>query len=100
LLDVYLRKMVDGRIDYCDMHISFLDLDDNNHEFFVIDTIMPSSALLDGTILDYIMEDQFIDMVIMEPESLEPIVILNSTMSFHRLRRIEKKEQQSLIEFL
>jgi prophage antirepressor-like protein len=99
-MNIYLRKMVDGRIDFCDMHITFLDLDDDNHEFLVIDTIMPSSAILDGTILDYIMEDQFIDEDIMDQESLDLIMILNGTMSFHRSRRIEKKEQQGLIEFL
>ena len=82
------------------MHISFLDLDDDNHEFLVIDTIMPSSVILDGTILDYIMEDQFIDEDIMDQESLDLIMILNGTMSFHRSRRIEKKEPQGIIEFL
>ena len=99
-MNIYLRKMVDGRIDFCDMHITFLDLDDDNHEFLVIDTIMPSSAILDGTILDYIMEDQFIDEDIMDQESLDLIMILNGTMSFHRSRRIEKKEPQGIIEFL
>ena len=87
-MNIYLRKMVDGRIDFCDMHITFLDLDDDNHEFLVIDTIMPSSAILDGTILDYIMEDQFIDEDIMDQESLDLIMILNGTMSFHRSRRL------------
>ena len=99
-MNVYLRKMVDGRIDFCDMHITFLDLDDDNHEFLVIDTIMPSSVILNGTILDYIMEDQFIDEDIMDQESLDLIMILNGTMSFHRSRRIEKKEPQGIIEFL
>ena len=75
------------------------NLDDDNHEFLVIDTIMPSSVISDGTILDYIMEDQFINEDIMDQESLDLIMILNGTMSFHRSRRIEKKEQQSLIEF-
>ena len=75
-------------------------MDDDNHEFLVIDTIMPSSVISDGTILDYIMEDQFIDEDIMDQESLDLIMILNGTMSFHRSRRIEKKEQQGLIEFL
>ena len=82
------------------MRVSFLDLDDDNHEFLVIDTIMPSSAILDGNILDYIMEDQFIDEDIMDQESLDLIMILNGTMSFHRSRRIEKKEPQGIIEFL
>ena len=95
-----LRKMVDGRTGSCAMHISFLDLDDDNHEFLVIDTIMPSSVISDGTILDYIMEDQFIDEDIMDQESLDLIMILNGTMSFHRSRHIEKKEQQGIIEFL
>ena len=99
-MNVYLRKMVDGRTGSCAMRVSFLDLDDDNHEFLVIDTIMPSSVILDGTILDYIMEDQFIDEDIMDQESLDLIMILNGTMSFHRSRRIEKKEQQGLIEFL
>jgi len=99
-INVYLRKMVDGRTGSCAMHISFLDLDDDNHEFLVIDTIMPSSVISDGSILDYIMEDQFIDEDIMDQESLDLIMILNGTMSFHRSRRIEKKEQQGLIEFL
>ena len=99
-MNVYLRKMVDGRVDMCAMHISFLDLDDDNHEFLVIDTIMPSSVISDGTILDYIMEDQFIDEDIMDQESLDFIMILNGTMSFHRSRRIEKKEPQGIIEFL
>ena len=99
-MNVYLRKMVDGRVDMCTMHISFLDLDDDNREFFVIETVIPSSAVLDGSILDYIMEDQFLDEDIMEPGNLEIVLILNATMSFHRSRRIEKKEQQGIIEFL
>ena len=99
-MNVYLRKMVDGRVDMCTMHISFLDLDDDNREFFVIETVIPSSDVLDGSILDYTMEDQFLDEDIMEPGNLEIVLILNATMSFHRSRRIEKKEQQGLIEFL
>ena len=99
-MNVYLRKMVDGRTGSCAMHISYLDLDDDNHEFLVIDTIMPSSVISDGSILDYIMEDQFIDEDIMDQESLDLIMILNGTMSFHRSRRIEKKEPQGIIEFL
>ena len=99
-MNVYLRKMVDGRTGSCAMHISFLDLDDDNHEFLVIDTIMPSSVISDGSILDYIMEDQFIDEDIMDQESLDLIMILNGTMAFHRSRRIEKKEPQGIIEFL
>ena len=99
-MNVYLRKMVDGRVDMCAMRISFLDLDDDNREFFVIETVIPSSAVLDGSILDYIMEDQFLDEDIMEPGNLEIVLILNATMSFHRSRRIEKKEQQGIIEFL
>ena len=99
-MNIYLRKMVDGRVDMCTMHISFLDLDDDNREFFVIETVIPSSDVLDGSILDYIMEDQFLDEDIMEPGNLEIVLILNATMSFHRSRRIEKKEQQGLIEFL
>ena len=99
-MNVYLRKMVDGRTGFCAMHISFLDLDDDNHEFLVIETIMPGSVISDGTILDYIMEDQFIDEDIMDQESLDLIMILNGTMSFHRSRRIEKKEPQGIIEFL
>ena len=99
-MNVYLRKMVDGRTGSCAMHISYLDLDDDNHEFLVIDTIMPGSVISDGTILDYIMEDQFIDEDIMVQESLDLIMILNGTMSFHRSRHIEKKEQQGIIEFL
>lgn len=99
-MNVYLRKMVDGRVDMCAMRISFLDLDDDNREFFVIETVIPSSDVLDGSILDYIMEDQFLDEDIMEPGNLEMVLILNATMSFHRSRRIEKKEQQGLIEFL
>ena len=82
------------------MHISFLDLDDDNHEFLVIDTIMPSSVISDGSILDYIMEDQFIDEDIMDQESLDLIMILNGTMSFHRSRRIENNNDQPLIEFV
>jgi prophage antirepressor-like protein len=99
-MNVYLRKMVDGRIGYCDMHISFLDLDDDNHEFFVIDTVMPSSVISDGTILDFILEDQFIDEDIMDPENLDLVLILNGTMSFHRSRRIENNNDQPLIEFV
>jgi len=99
-MNVYLRKMVDGRIDMCAMHISFLDLDDDNREFLVIETIMPCSVISDGSILDYIMEDQFVDEDIMDQESLDLIMILNGTMSFHRSRRIEKKEPQGIIEFL
>ena len=90
-MNVYLRKMVDGRVDMCTMHISFLDLDDDNREFFVIETVIPSSDVLDGSILDYIMEDQFLDEDIMEPGNLEIVLILNATMSFHRSRRIENE---------
>lgn len=99
-MNVYLRKMVDGRVDMCTMHISFLDLDDDNREFFVIETVIPSSDVLDGAILDYIMEDQFLGEDIMEPGNLEIVLILNATMSFHRSRRIEKKTEPPLIEFL
>lgn len=99
-MNVYLRKMVDGRIGYCDMHISFLDLDDDNHEFFVIDTVMPSSVISDGTILDFILEDQFIDEDIMDPENLDLVLILNGAMSFYRSRRIENTNDQPLIEFV
>ena len=99
-MNVYLRKMVDGRVDMCAMRISFLDLDDDNREFFAIETVIPSSAVLDGSILDYIMDDQFLDEDIMEPGNLEIVLILNATMSFHRSRRIEKKEPQGIIEFL
>ena len=99
-MNVYLRKMVDGRIGSCAMYISFLDLDDDNHEFLVIDTIMPCSVISDGSILDYIMEDQFIDEDILGPENLDLVMIMNGTMSFHRSRRIEKKEQQGIIDFL
>ena len=99
-MNVYLRKMVDGRIDMCAMHISFLDLDDDNREVLVIDTVIPCSVVLDGSILDFIMEDQFADVDILEPGDLNTIMILNGTMSFHRSRRIAKKEQQGLIEFL
>ncbi len=99
-INVYLRKMVDGRTGSCAMHISFLDLDDDNHEFLVIDTIMPSSVISDGSILDYIMEDQFIDEDITNPENVDLVIILNGTMTFHRSRRIEKKTEPPLIEFL
>ena len=80
--------------------IGDLDLDDDNREFLVIDTIIPCSVVLDGSILDFIMEDQFADVDILEPGDLNTIMILNGTMSFHRSRRIEKKEQQGIIEFL
>ena len=86
--------------DIPELHISFLDLDGDNREFLVIDTIIPSSVVLDGSILDFIMEDQFADVDILEPGDLNTVMILNGTMSFHRSRRIEKKEQQGLIEFL
>ena len=62
--------------------------------------IIPNSVVLDGSILDFIMEDQFADVDILEPGDLNTVMILNGTMSFHRSRRIEKKEQQGLIEFL
>ena len=87
-MNVYLTKQEDGNTEACDMRIRFLDLDDDNHEFFVIDTVMPSSVISDGTILDFILEDQFIDEDIMDPESLDLIMILNGTMSFHRSRRL------------
>ncbi len=96
-MNVYLNKMVDGRIDYCDMRITFLDLDDDNLEFMEIDTIMPSSTIMDGTILDYIMDDQFVDEDVTDSGNIDLVVILNGTMSFHRSRRIETK--QPLLEF-
>ncbi len=96
-MNVYLNKMVDGRIDYCDMRITFLDLDDDNLEFMEINTIMPSSAIMDGTILDYIMDDQFVDEDVTDSGNIDLVVILNGTMSFHRSRRIETK--QPLLEF-
>jgi hypothetical protein len=77
-----------------------INLDDDNHEFLVIDTIMPSRVVLAGTILDYIMKDQFIDEDITNPENVDLVIILNGTMTFHRSRRIEKKTEPPLIEFL
>ena len=66
----------------------------------MIDTVMPSSVISDGTILDFILEDQFIDEDIMDPENLDLVLILNGTLSFHRSRRIENNNDQPLIEFV
>ena len=87
-MNVYLTKMEDGCTDECDMHISFLDLDDDNHEFFTIDTQLPSCALSDSTILDYIIESQFMFRDVFKPENVDLVVVLNGTMSFHRSRRL------------
>jgi len=61
---------------------------------------MPSSVISDGTILDFILEDQFIDEDIMDPENLDLVLILNGAMSFYRSRRIENTNDQPLIEFV
>ena len=87
-MNIYLRKMVDGRIDYCDTNITFIDLDNDNQVICDINTIMPSQVLVDGKILDYIMKEQFADEDLLETKSLNLALILNGTMSFHRSRRV------------
>ena len=87
-MNIYLRKMVDGRIDYCDTQITILDLDNDNQVICDINTIMPSQVLVDGTILDYIMKEQFANEDLLETKSLNLVLILNGTVSFHRSRRV------------
>lgn len=99
-MNVYLTKDKEGCIEECDMHISFLDLDADNHEFLTIDTVMPDFVLTEWNILDFIMEDQFMKEDVLDPENADLVLILNGTMSFHRSRRIEKTEEQPLIEFV
>ena len=99
-MNVYLRKMVDGRIDMCAMHISFLDLDDDSFEYWSFDTWLPSYAVLDNTVLDYLLEELTLDVDVLDPENVDLVVLLNGTMSFHRSRRLENNNDQPLIEFV
>ena len=55
---------------------------------------------MDNTVLDYLLEEITLDEDVLDPKNVDLVVLLNGTMSFHRSRRIEKKEQQGLIEFL
>jgi prophage antirepressor-like protein len=98
-MNIYLRKMVDGRINYCDTHITFLDLDHDNHQVYEIKSIIPSQAVVAGTVLDYIIKEQFNVEDLLDPKNLDLVIILNGKMSFHRSRRIMKKEQP-LLEFI
>jgi hypothetical protein len=82
------------------MRIRFLDLDDDSFEYWSFDTWLPSYAVKDNTVLDYLLEEITLDEDVLDPKNVDLVVLLNGTMSFHRSRRIEKKEQQVLIEFL
>ena len=99
-MNVYLTKNKDGDTDTCDMRIRFLDLDDDSFEYWSFDTWLPSYAVLDKTVLDYLLEEITLDEDILDPKNVDLVVLLNGTMSFHRSRRIEKKDEQPLIEFV
>lgn len=99
-MNIYLTKPEDGCTDGCDMQIRFLDLDDDNYEYLSYNTIMPYYAVCDKTILDYLLEELTMDENLLEEENADLVIILNSLVSFHRSRRIEKKEDQPLIEFV
>ena len=83
-MNVYLTKNKDGDTDTCDMRIRWL----------------PSYAVLDNTVLDYLLEELTLDVDVLDPENVDLVVLLNGTMSFHRSRRIENNNDQPLIEFV
>ena len=99
-MNVYLKKQEDGNTEACDMRIRFLDLDDDSFEYWSFDTWLPSYAVLDNTILDYLLEELTLDVDVLDPENVDLVVLLNGTMSFHRSRRIENNTDQPLIEFV
>lgn len=87
-MNVYLTKMKDGSNDQCRMTISFLDLDDDNDEFFAIDTYLPSYVLSENAILEYIFAAHFQREDLMESRNKVRVMILNGVISFHRSRRV------------
>ena len=98
-MNVYLTKQEDGNTEACDMRIRFLDLDDDSFEYWSFDTWLPSYAVLDNTVLDYLLEEITLDEDVLDPKNVDLVVLLNGTMSFHRSRRIENKEQP-LLQFV
>ena len=84
----------------CDMRIRFLDLDDDSFEYWSFDTWLPSYAVLDNTVLDYLLEEITLDEDVLDPKNVDLVVLLNGTMSFHRSRRLENNNDQPLIEFV
>ena len=99
-MNVYLTKQDDGNTEACDMRIRFLDLDDGSFEYMSYDTWLPYDAVSDNTILDYLLEELTLDEDVLDPENVDLVVLLNGTMSFHRSRRLEKNDDQPLIEFV
>ena len=99
-MNVYLTKEDDDNTEVYNMTIKFLDLDDDNLEMISYDTWLPEYAVSDNTILDYILDEMTLDDDYLEPENIDVLVILNSIVSFHRSRRLEKTNNQQLIEFL
>ncbi|MBR4924327.1 MAG: hypothetical protein IKZ61_01090 [Prevotella sp.] len=99
-MNVYLTKQEDGNTEACDMRIRFLDLDDGSFEYLSYDTWLPSDAVSDNTILDYLLEELTLDVNILDPENVDLVVLLNGTMSFHRSRRLENSNDHPLIEFV
>ena len=99
-MNVYLTKNKDGDTDTCDMRIRFLDLDDDSFEYWSFDTWLPSYAVQDNTVIDYLLEELTLDVDVLDPENVDLVVLLNGTMSFHRSRRIENNNDQPLIEFV
>ena len=63
-------------------------------------TWLPSYAVLDNTVLDYLLEELTLDVDVLDPENVDLVVLLNGTLSFHRSRRIENNNDQPLIEFV
>ena len=86
-MNVYLTKQEDGNTEACDMLIKFQDLDDDSFEYMSYDTLLPEYAVVNNTILDYILEEMTLDDDYLEPENVDVLVILNSIVSFHRSRR-------------
>ena len=87
-MNVYLKKMKDGSTDQCRMTISFLDLDDDNSEFFAIDTYLPCYVLSESAILDHIFESYFQPIDLVDSGNKQRVMILNGVISFHRSRRV------------
>jgi hypothetical protein len=87
-MNIYLKKMKDGSTDQCRMTISFLDLDDDNSEFFAIDTHLPSYVLSENAILNHIFEAYFLPIDLVDSANKERVMILNGVISFHRSRRV------------
>jgi len=90
-MNVYLSKSKEEGLEGCNMIIRFLDLDDDNYEFYFEDTAIPDFIVTDNEILEYIFDDLFHDVDILDSENVDLVAIMSGTMSFKRSRRIPKE---------